>query len=228
MSYDLSPPASAAADDPQEAQSSTLSAAYSDPSTAQAVAEDLERVGLRPTVIAPLGSWTLSSLPDPGGRLFEHPAITAATGALALGAVTALASLIWLDGRHWVLYTALGLAVGALTGWIGSAMAATAHPARQEDLLAHPAGGHTVEVETGEPGKVRLAETVMGRHEPLVFTARTSPGSRLPDERVMWRHEDGLSPLEALSSWLEERDRAQRRRPAPGRGRHLASNRLRS
>jgi hypothetical protein len=218
LSFPVSPP------ERSEDRVSTLSAAYPDLTIANAVAEDLERAGLHPTVIAPLGPWTLSSLPDPGSRLFEHPVITAATGALALGAVTALGSLVWLDGRHWLLYAGLGLVVGALTGWIGSAMAATAHPARREDLLAHPSG-LTVEVEAGEARKARLAETVMGRHEPMVFTARTKPGPRAPTERVMWQHDNGLSPLEALSSWLDERE--QSHHPVPPRGRHLESHRLR-
>lgn len=224
MSFNLSFPVNRL-EEPDE-QTSTLTAGYPDPSTANAVVDDLEKAGLRATVIAPLGPWTLSSLPDPGSRLFEHPVITAGTGALALGGITALASLIWLDGRHWLVYAALGMAVGALTGWIGSAMAATAHPARREDLLAHPGGGLTVEVEAREPRKARLAETVMGRHGPIVFTARTRPGPRLPAERVMWQHEDGLSPLEALGSWLDERDRRSRAGRTPARGRHLEGNRL--
>lgn len=119
---------------------STLSAAYPDPDTAGEVVEHLEKAGLRPRVIAPIGPWTLSSLPDPASKFFEHPVVTSAVGALGLGLVTALASLIWLEGRHWVIYGALGMAVGMLTGWIGSAMSATAHPARDEDLLAHPRG----------------------------------------------------------------------------------------
>lgn len=224
MSFNLSFSTGRAAESDDE-QTSTFSAAYPDPSIASAVVDDLERAGLRPTVIAPLGPWTLSSLPDPGSRLFEHPIITAATGALALGAITSLASLIWLDGRHWLIYAGLGIVVGALTGWIGSAMAATAHPPRREDLLAHPAGGMTIEVEAGEPREARLAETVMGSHEPILFTARTKPGPRSPTERVMWEHDKGLSPLEAASAWMEERQRAGR--PTTPRGRHLESNRLR-
>ncbi len=224
MSFNLSF-SSGRVDESDDEQSSTFSAAYPDPSIANAVVDDLERAGLRPTVIAPLGPWTLSSLPDPGGRLFEHPMITAATGAMVLGAITALASVLWMDGRHWLIYAGLGIVVGALTGWIGSAMAATAHPPRREDLLSQPAGGLTVEVEAGEPREARLAETVMGRHEPILFTARTKPGPRSPTERVMWAHDDGLSPLEVVSAWMEERQLA--RRPTAPRGRHLESNRLR-
>jgi hypothetical protein len=225
MSFNLSFPTGKAAEADDE-QTSTFSAAYPDPSIAGAVVDDLERAGLRPTVISPLGPWTLSSLPDPGSRFFEHPIITAATGALALGSITALASLIWLDGRHWLLYAGLGLVVGALTGWIGSAMSATTHPPRREDLLAHPGGGLTIEVDAVEPRKARLAESVLGRHEPILFTARTKPGPRSPSERVMWKHDEGLSPLEALSVWVEGRDRSSRP-AAPPRGRHLESNRLR-
>jgi len=224
LSFNLSFPTSRAAE-PDDEQTSTFSAAYLDPSIAGAVVDDLERAGLRPTVIAPLGPWTLSSLPDPGSRIFEHPMITAVTGAFALGSITALASLIWLDGRHWLVYAGLGFVVGALTGWIGSAMSATAHPPRREDLLAHPGGGLTVEVEAREPRKARLAETVMGRHEPILFTARTKPGPRSPSERVMWEHDEGLSPLEALSVWVEGREQA--RHPAAPRGRHLEGHRLR-
>ncbi|MGH8873552.1 MAG: hypothetical protein ACRDWS_16450 [Acidimicrobiia bacterium] len=205
-------------------QVSTLSAAYPDSSVAHAVIDDLERAGLRPTVIVPLGPWTVSSIPDPGGGLFEHPIRTAGTGALILGLITTIGSLIWLDGRQWLLYAALGLIVGALTGWVGSALAATAHPAREEDLLAHPAGGLTVEVEAEEAQQARLAEIVMGRHGPTNFQAWTRPGPRSPTERVMWQHEDGLSPLEALGSWLDE---AKSSGAVVPRGRHLQADRLR-
>jgi hypothetical protein len=139
--------------------------------------------------------------------------------------VTALVSVIWLDGRHWLVYGALGMAVGALTGWIGSAMAATAHPARDEDLLAHPRAGLTVEVEAAREIQARVAERVMGQHDPTVFTARTRPGPGARSERVMWDHDEGLSPLEALSLWVEERERP-RRAPAPPRGRHVADDRI--
>jgi hypothetical protein len=207
---------------------STLSAAYPDADTAGEVVEHLEKAGLRPRVIAPIGPWTLSSLPDPASKFFEHPLITSAAGALGLGLVTALASLIWLDGRHWVIYGALGMAVGVLTGWIGSAMSATAHPARHEDLLAHPRPGLTVEVEAAEYREARVAETVMGQHDPTVFTAKTRPGPMARSERVMWHHDEGLSPLEALGLWVEERDTRSRRVPPPPRGRHVAGNRARS
>lgn len=220
MSTNVSTPASpVTADD----QVSTVSAAYSDPYAARAVIDALEQVGLRPTVIVPIGPWPVSSS-GPGGRLFGHSASTAATGSLALGLVTTLGSLIWLEGRHWMLYGLLGVVVGALTGWIGSAIAATAHPAREEDLLAYPERGLTIEVEAVEPEKARLAEAVMGRHAPTTFRARTRPGARTPAERVMWQHEDGLSPLQVLGSWLESTDD----RPAIlPRGRHLQPNRLR-
>ena len=208
----------------KEDQVSTLSAAYPDSSVARAVVDDLERAGLRPTVIAPLGDWTVSSLPEPASGLFEHPIRTARTGALALGVVTAVVSLFWLEGRHWLLYAGIGLFLGALTGWIGSAMAATAHPARQEDLLSYPGGSLTVEVEADETQKARFAEMVMGRHEPTLFKSRTRPGPRAPTERVMWEHADGLSPLEVLGSWLDEKDPKP---PAVQRGRHLEANRLR-
>jgi hypothetical protein len=116
------------------------------------------------------------------------------------------------------------MAVGALTGWIGSAMAATAHPARDEDLLAHPRAGLTVEVDAAQTSQARVAERVMGQHDPTVFTARTRPGPGARSERVMWHHDEGLSPLEALSLWVEERERP-RRAPAPPRGRHVAGDR---
>jgi hypothetical protein len=204
---------------------STLSAAYSDADTASAVVERLEKAGLRPRVIAPMGPWTLSSLPDPANKLFEHPLVTSATGALGVGLVTALVSVIWLDGRHWLVYAALGMAVGALSGWIGSAMAATAHPARDEDLLAHRRAGLTVEVDASQRLQARVAERVMGQHDPTVFTARTRPGPGARSERVMWHHDEGLSPLEALSLWVEERERPGRA-PTPPRGRHVAGDRV--
>ena len=72
------------------------------------------RAGLRPTVIAPL---------DRG-----HPPYRIRAGgcsstlhdrcrrALGLGALTSLASMIWLDGRHWLIYAGLGIVVGVPTG----------------------------------------------------------------------------------------------------------------
>jgi hypothetical protein len=116
------------------------------------------------------------------------------------------------------MYAGLGLVVGALTGWVGSALAATAHPAREEDLLAYPGGGLTVEVEAAGPAAATLAETVMGRHDPTVFKARSRPAARPPAERVMWQHEAGLSPLEAMASWLGN---AEPDSPGMTRGRHL-------
>lgn len=223
MSTNLST-SSSSVDFTADGQVSTVTAAYSDPFSARAVVDALEQVGLRPTVIAPIGSWSVSS-PGPGGRLFQNSASTAATGALALGLVTTLGSLIWLEGRHWMLYGLLGVVVGALTGWIGSAIAATAHPAREEDLLAHPEWGLTIEVEADQPEKARLAEAVMGRHSPMTFRARSRPGPRAPAERVMWQHEDGLSPLQVLGSWLEDTDERPAHLP---RGKHLQPNRLRS
>jgi hypothetical protein len=209
-------------------QLSTLSAAYPDPNTAGTVVQDLERAGLRPRLIAPMGPWTMSSLPDPGGRLFEHPLATSGLGALGVGLVTALASVVFLHGRHWLIYAVLGMAVGALSGWIGSAMAATAHPARDEDLLAHPVAGLTVEVDAAESREARVAERVMGQHDPTVFTARTRPGPGARSERVMWHHDEGLSPLEVLSLWVDERERRPGKPPQPPpRGRHVAGNRAR-
>jgi len=212
MSVNVSYNANAA----RQEQVSTLSAAYPDSSAARAVLDDLEQVGLRPTVIVPMGSWNLPS--PPRGRLFEHPVSTAFTGAFTLGAMTTLGSLIWLEGRQWLMYAGLGLVVGALTGWVGSALAATAHPAREEDLLAYPGGGLTVEVEAAGPEAATLAETVMGRHDPTVFKARSRPAARPPAERVMWQHEAGLSPLEAMASWLGN---AEPDSPGMTRGRHL-------
>jgi hypothetical protein len=206
-------------------QVSIVSAAYSDSSAARAVVDDLERVGLRPTVIIPMGPWTVSPPQGPSGGLFQHSMSTARTGALTLGVMTTLGSLIWLEGRHWLLYAGLGVVVGALTGWIGSAMAATAHPAREEDLLAYPGGGLTIEVEADEPEQARLAETVMGRHDPMVFKAWTRPGARPPAQRVMWQHDAGLSPLQVIGSWL---DNTEPNPPVLPRGRHLQAHRLRS
>lgn len=204
---------------------STVSAAYADSAAARAVLDDLEQVGLRPTVIVPMGSWSAVSAPGRPGGLFEQPLRTARTGALTLGSMTALGSLLMLEGRHWILYAAIGVVIGALTGWVGSAIAATAHPAREEDLLAYPGGGLTIEVEADQPEQARLAELVMGRHQPTVFKASTRPGARPPAERVMWQHEEGLSPLQAMSAWLDD---SESKPPVLPRGRHLRATRIRS
>jgi hypothetical protein len=204
---------------------STVSAAYADSSAARAVLDDLEQVGLRPTVIVPMGSWSAVSDPDRSGGLFEHPLRTARTGALTLGSMTTLGSLIMLEGRHWILYAVIGVVVGAFTGWVGSAIAATAHPAREEDLLAYPGGGLTIEVEAEQPEQARLAEIVMGRHQPIVFKASTRPSARPPAERVMWQHEEGLSPLQVMGAWLDD---SKSDPPVLPRGRHLQASRIRS
>jgi hypothetical protein len=211
-------------DGPGQVELSTVSAAYSDSVAARAVLNDLEQVGLRPTVIVPMGSWSASDQIRSGG-LFEHPLRTARTGALTLGLMTTLGTLIWLDGRNWLLYAGIGVVVGALTGWVGSAIAATAHPAREEDLFAYPGGGLTIEVEADQPEQARLAETVMGRYQPIVFKASTRPGARPPAERVMWQHEDGLSPLEVMGAWLDD---SRSDPPVLPRGRHMQANRVRS
>ena len=223
MSFNVSSNASSPTK-PVEVQISTLSAGYTDSSVAHAVVDDLERAGLRPILTVPLGPWTMSALPDPSRGLFERPVGVAATGAFVLGLLTSFGSLIWLDGRHMWLYAGLGLFVGALTGWIGSAIAAGDHHAREGNVMAHPGGGLTVEVEADEPGKARLAEIVMGRHDPTIFNAQTRPGPRPASERVMWHHDEGLSPLQAMSMWLDDSDPSS----GPPRGRHLAAQRIRS
>jgi hypothetical protein len=213
------------ADGAAQGELSTVSAAYADSAAARAVLDDLEQFGLRPTVIVPMGSWSAVSDPGRPGGLFEHPLRTARAGALTLGSMTTLGSLIWLEGRHWILYAVIGVVVGALTGWVGSAIAATAHPAREEDLLAYPGGGLTIEVEADRPERARLAELVMGRHQPTVFKASTRPGARPATERVMWQHEDGLSPLQVMGAWLDD---SKSDAPVPPRGRHLQATRIRS
>ena len=213
------------ADGETQVELSTVSAAYADSFAARAVLDDLEQFGLRPTVIVPMGSWSAASDPGRPGGLFEHPLRTARTGALTLGSMTTLGSLIWLEGRHWILYAVIGVVVGAFTGWVGSAIAATAHPAREEDLLAYPGGGLTIEVEAEQPEQARLAEIVMGRHQPTVFKAYTRPGARPPAERVMWQHEAGLSPLQVMGAWLDD---SKSDSPVLPRGRHRQPTRLRS
>jgi hypothetical protein len=213
------------ADGAGQGELSTVSAAYADSSAARAVLDDLEQVGLRPTVIVPMGSWSAASDLGRQGGLFEHPLRTARTGALTLGSMTTLGSLIWLEGRHWILYAVIGVVVGAFTGWVGSAIAATAHPAREEDLLAYPGGGLTIEVEAEQPEQARLAEIVMGRHQPIVFKASTRPSARPPAERVMWQHEEGLSPLQVMGAWLDD---SKSDPPVLPRGRHLQASRIRS
>lgn len=213
------------ADRVAQGELSTVSAAYADSAAARAVLDDLEQFGLRPTVIVPMGSWSAVSAQGRPGGLFEHPLRTARTGALTLGSMTTMGSLIWLEGRHWILYAVIGVVVGALTGWVGSAIAATAHPAREEDLLAYPGGGLTIEVEADQPEQARLAELVMGRHQPTVFKASTRPGARPPVERVMWQHEDGLSPLQVMGAWLDQNDTST---SLLRRGKHLQPTRLRS
>lgn len=200
----------------------TISAAYADFAVARSAADDLEKAGLRPTTITPVGPWTVTQLGGANSGILEHPVMTALIGAFSLGTITTTGALIWLDSpRSWLIYAGLGMIVGALTGSIASAIAAADHPSWHEEALGYSIGGLTVEVEADETRSAEVAALVMGRHGPTLFRSQTSPGPRPPSERVMWQHDDDLSPLEALGSWLGDIDVRGHRR-----GRHLEADRV--
>jgi hypothetical protein len=134
-----------------------------------------------------------------------------------------LVAWLWADPGRWI-YALLGMALGALTGSMASALAATSPPEWHEHLLGDPLGGVTVEVSTTDGSSAEVAKAVMAVHDPALVESTTEPGPRPPVERVLWDHEEGLSPLEELSTWVVGRE-AHASRQRRRRGRHIEQGR---
>lgn len=203
-----------------------IAAAYTDPSTAQSVIGDLVKSGMSSADITIMQPWPVATPPEPRGRFLDHPVLVAVMGALVLGGVAALAGLMWANPERWVTYGLLGAAVGAITGSVASALTATSPPLWHDRLLGDPLGAVTVEVSTTDEQSADVARLVMSGHAPALVQTQTEPGPRPPAKRVLWEHEDGLSPMAELNAWMRHRLPSMRRSAVPSRGRHLGPDRL--
>ncbi len=204
----------------------TISAAFEDASAAQAAIVDLVRAGLREADVTVMSPWPMGApAPDVGDRLLDHPVRLAVATGLAMAALLAAAAAIWAGSGNWVLYGWIGVVVGVLGSTLAGALSASSPPNWHDRLLGDRLGAVTVDVSTTADESADVARAVMANHDPSVVLTLTEPGPRPPEEHVLWDHEEGLSPLEHLSSWRDARVRAEERR-AP-RGRHLEPDRAR-
>jgi hypothetical protein len=213
---------------------SSIAAAFTDVGVAQAAVGDLARAGINAstiTVMSPgsFGSagetrdWFLKesldrplehSRPLLVAGLLEHRLWYTVLGALLVGLVVSLGALVWANAENWLIYGAIGAVAGALTGSVANAAGAPDAPRLHPDFLGAPISAVTVEVETTDTATADVAQLLMARHAPALVQSQTRPAPRGPSERVMWQHENGISPLAALDSWLSSRAEIQ---PAPGR-----------
>jgi hypothetical protein len=200
-----------------------LAAAYTDASVAHSVIIDLVDAGLNEADVTVRHPWPVSKAARPGdrGRFFDHPARMAVFGGLALGGIASMSAWLWANPGQWLVYGLLGMTVGVITGSLAGALTATSPPHWHDRLLGDPLGAVTVEVTTTDPDSADVARLVMAGHDPALVQAETEPGPRPPAERVLWEHEEGLSPLQELGSWLEARAQRPPPEPARRRGRHL-------
>ena len=199
-------------------------AAFPDAVVARDVVGDLARAGLarsttmvvspaaatdEPPLAEPVARWLAQPLPDRRwrslSRALSHPVLFAALAALFLGSVTAVAALIWANPGSWLMHGAVGALAGAVAGSLARAAGALDAPELHPDFLGAPIGAVTVEVETDDVTTAEVARVLMARHGPTRFRSESRPAPRPPVEQVMWEHEEGISPLVALSRWVEGR-----------------------
>jgi hypothetical protein len=200
-----------------------IAAAYNDSSVAQTVVGDLAKAGMHSADITLMSPWPVAIPTEPRYRFLDHPFLVSLIGAFLVGGVAGLAGLLLANPERWALYAVIGAVVGAFSGSFASAVAATSPPNWHDQLLGDPLGAVTVEVNTTDGRSADVARLVMSGHGPALVQAQTEPGPRPPRERVLWQHEEGLSPLGELSSWLSSRPD---RRKSPIRGRHLEIDRF--
>ncbi len=203
-----------------------ISAAYDDALAANAVVSDLVRAGLDDADVTVMNPWPVGGPPrDARERLLDDPIWLSVLAGFTLSALLAVAAAIWAEPGSWMLYAAIGLVVGVISGTLAGALTASSPPHWHDRLLGDPLGAVTVEVSTTVDESADVAKVVMAHHDPSVVRTEAEPGPRPPTERVLWEHEDGLSPLQEVALWLEPKD------PKPvtrGRGRHLEPERARS
>ncbi len=205
-----------------------ISAAYDDAFAAHAAVADLVRAGMNDADVTVMSPWPVGGPPrDARERLFEHPVWLSALAGVTLAVLLAAAAAIWAESGSWVLYGAIGLVVGVISGTLASALTASSPPHWHDRLLGDPLGAVTVEVSTTVDESADVAKIVMAHHDPSVVRTEAEPGPRPPTERVLWEHEDGLSPLEEIGLWLEPKEQSPPSR-SRGQGRHLEPERARS
>ncbi|MGH8916489.1 MAG: hypothetical protein ACRDZM_18485 [Acidimicrobiia bacterium] len=202
-----------------------IAAAYTDQSVAQTVVGDLVRAGMSSADITLMSPWPVDMPHDDRDRFLDHPFLVALVGAIGLGLVAATSAWLWAIPDRWLIYGVIGAVVGAITGSLASALTAASPPHWHDRLLGDSLGALTVEVSTTDDMSADVARQVMAGHAPALVQAQTEPGPKPPSERVLWHHDQGLSPLAELDSWMSSRAR-RRRSPRP-RGRHAEPDRAR-
>ncbi len=203
-----------------------IAAAYTDVSVALTVVGDLVKAGMSSADITLMNPWPVAMPHDDRDRFLDHPLLVAILSSLALGLVASASAWLWASPGRWTTYGLIGAAVGAISGSLASALTAASPPHWHDRLLGDPLGALTVEVSTTDDKSADVARVVMAGHAPALVQAQTEPAPRPPSERVLWHHEDGLSPLAELESWMSARSNGKR--PPSRRGRHLEADRARS
>lgn len=201
-----------------------VTAAYTDASVAPMVVGELVKAGMDSADVTIMTPWPVS-YPRQGEPLaLDHPLKTALASALALGIVASATALLWANPGRWMAYGLLGAALGAVSSYLASALTATSPPFWHDRLLGDRLGAVTVEVSTTDATSADVARLVMTRHAPALMEGRTEPGPRPRSERVLWEHDDGLSPLEELGAWVRSTTISMGG-GTQRRGRHLAVDR---
>lgn len=203
-----------------------IAAAYADVSVAQTVVGDLVKAGMSSADITLMNPWPVAMPHDDRDRILDHPFLVALLGSIALGFVTSASAWLWASPDRWMIYGLIGAVIGAISGSLASALTAASPPHWHDRLLGDPLGALTVEVNTTDDRSADVARLVMAGHAPALVQAQTEPAPRPPSERVLWHHEEGLSPLAELDSWMSARERGKR--PPSSRGRHMEPDRARS
>lgn len=202
-----------------------ISAAYRDSSTAGAVVSDLVRAGLEEADVTMMSPWPVGLAPRDGReRLLDRPGRLSLLVGVALSVVLSVIAWVWGDPDTWMTYGLIGLLMGVVSGALTSALTASSPPHWHDRLLGDPLGAVTIEVSTTRDDSADVARVVMAHHDPSLVQTHTEAGPRPPAEHVLWEHEEGQTPLEALGSWMEGKETAA---AAPRRGRHLEADRVR-
>lgn len=205
-----------------------INAAYTDASKAQEVVGDLLRAGMPAAEVMVASPWP-GTIP-PGTGLVEprhRPLRTALLTGFLCGAILSGVALLWAGPGQWALYGLIGLVLGAaISRPMHDALTATSPPHWHDRRIGDPLGAITVEVSTTEDQSADIARLVMSGHDPSLVQMEVEPGPRPPSTRVLWHHDEGLSPLEAVGVWARGRDAARARRDRH-RGRHLETGKAR-
>jgi len=204
-----------------------IAAAYTDAAVAHSVVVDLVEASLTEADVTVMHTWPVAIWAQQMDRVrfLDHPVRTALLGGLILGGVASVSARLWANPDHWMIYGLLGVVLGVMAGSVAGALTATSPPHWHDRLLGDPLGAVTVEVSTTDHRSADVARLVMASHDPALVQAHEEPGPRPPSERVLWEHEEGLSPLEELGTWLETRSVEKSEEERRSRGRHLAPDR---